>query len=338
MPPSEINPAAVLPGELPFLVQVARDPNDDAAKLVYADWLEEHRDRRGEFLRAYVAAARGEGVVLPEPSGAMSSGWLDLIGYSLTERLGERGLDHHREVLLTLTRPALAIVTEPWPEERFPLGATKVGGLPSLPPGAGWPRSGDGPFRFLAQFNLAELRGTVAGQALPAGGLLSFFMYQNIPDDIHGEDAEGLRVLYTPPGERLAALSPPADLTEDLGAPGEGQTCRIRATEALDTPCRLEQAWLMRRPDRFPADLGQLGSRDLLSPALEEADHLLFGHTHVSVLAGDPTPGPEWRQLVQFSSDDNPGWGWGDGHRLFWYIRAADLRARRFEDTVAVNG
>ncbi|MFK8113410.1 MAG: TIGR02996 domain-containing protein [Rubripirellula sp.] len=37
---------------LPFLRQIIADPDDDDHRLVYADWLEEHGDRRGEFIRA----------------------------------------------------------------------------------------------------------------------------------------------------------------------------------------------------------------------------------------------------------------------------------------------
>ncbi len=34
-----------------FTAALVADPNDDATRLVYADWLEERGDVRGEFLR-----------------------------------------------------------------------------------------------------------------------------------------------------------------------------------------------------------------------------------------------------------------------------------------------
>jgi uncharacterized protein (TIGR02996 family) len=39
-----------------FLAAIQASPVDDTLRLVYADWLEEHGDRRSEFLRAAVAA------------------------------------------------------------------------------------------------------------------------------------------------------------------------------------------------------------------------------------------------------------------------------------------
>ena len=34
-----------------FLEAIAADPDDEATRLVYADWLEEHGDSRAQFLR-----------------------------------------------------------------------------------------------------------------------------------------------------------------------------------------------------------------------------------------------------------------------------------------------
>ena len=80
---------------------------------------------------------------------------------------------------------------------------------------------------FLGQFDLMELRRTVAGQALPPRGLLSFFMYHDNAWDVFGGPhnrggvAGGLRVIYSP--KRFLGLArrlrPPPDLTADLGLP-----------------------------------------------------------------------------------------------------------------------
>jgi uncharacterized protein (TIGR02996 family) len=37
--------------EAGFLEAIREDPNDDGARLVYADWLDEQGDSRGEYLR-----------------------------------------------------------------------------------------------------------------------------------------------------------------------------------------------------------------------------------------------------------------------------------------------
>src|SRR5262245_2358975 len=35
-----------------FLQAIVEEPDDDAVRLIFADWLEEHADPRGEFIRA----------------------------------------------------------------------------------------------------------------------------------------------------------------------------------------------------------------------------------------------------------------------------------------------
>jgi len=46
------------PGYEPFLRMVLDDPADDGPRMVYADWLEEHGDPRGEFIRVQLELAR----------------------------------------------------------------------------------------------------------------------------------------------------------------------------------------------------------------------------------------------------------------------------------------
>src|ERR687888_336268 len=41
-----------------FLEAIIRDPDDDGLRLIYADWLDEHDDPRGEFIRVQCALAR----------------------------------------------------------------------------------------------------------------------------------------------------------------------------------------------------------------------------------------------------------------------------------------
>ena len=43
--------------QTPFLAAICANPDDDAPRLVYADWLDEHGDPRGEFIRVQVELA-----------------------------------------------------------------------------------------------------------------------------------------------------------------------------------------------------------------------------------------------------------------------------------------
>ena len=41
-----------------FLHDILAHPDDDAPRLIYADWLDEHNDPRGEFIRTQCALAQ----------------------------------------------------------------------------------------------------------------------------------------------------------------------------------------------------------------------------------------------------------------------------------------
>jgi uncharacterized protein (TIGR02996 family) len=328
---------APLPGEFDMLSAVVSELSNDQVKLVYADWLEEQGDLRGAFLRQFVSAVQ-TGKQLPGGKG-ISPAWQEMVGLTLLRRLCDGGLAESRARIVELAQPALAMNTKVRPESRIAVGATKFGGKPDLLPGSEWPRCDRGPLEFLAQLDLAEFHQTLAGRALPPKGLLSFFMYHNFPEDDYGDGREeppvrtgGLRIIHTEDIVKLTRLDPPDDLTENLGRPRN--TCRITFREVLDLP-PLDDAWSDRYGPAFPVLESDHGLRP---DPLRTANHQLFGYARVGVLVQDPIPGPGWQHLIRFNSDRKLNWGWGDGHRLFWYIKTADLRAGRFTDTRAIDG
>ena len=68
-----------------FIQAIAAAPNDEATRLVYADWLEERNDPRGPFLRQFLAAAQAK---KPLPDGsAFPKPWRDLCGVTLLEAI-----------------------------------------------------------------------------------------------------------------------------------------------------------------------------------------------------------------------------------------------------------
>jgi uncharacterized protein (TIGR02996 family) len=324
---SSLDLAAVLPGEADFLAAVVADLSDETPKLIYADWVEEQGDPRGPFLRQFVDAMcrrpakrtswlrslfRRDRDLPDNPD--VSATWREMVGVSLTSRIRALEPREHWTAALKTARPAVAIAYELCPEEPFPVGGTKFGGLPSLPEGDEWPRCPSGPMMFLAQFDLAELYRTVAGRMLPPTGLLSFFMWNNSDEDAFGEvDGRGvpggLRVILTPGDADLRVLLPPEDLTEVLGRPHVPG--RLTLTDVLD--------------------VGWHSKSDLRSPAMKNAREQLFGCGH------DRPPGPDWVPLLYLRTDHDLGRGWGDGHALGWYIRSADLRELRFNNTTAYD-
>lgn len=67
-----------------FLDKIGAAPQDDSARLVYADWLEEQGDGRAAFLRAQVA-----GVRLPEAEAAQDPAWLARVDRTAIENCRE---------------------------------------------------------------------------------------------------------------------------------------------------------------------------------------------------------------------------------------------------------
>src|SRR5688572_22412269 len=104
------------------------------------------------------------------PAEGLPEEWLDLIGYRLLERVAAAGVPELKGPVLRLARPALRMKPIDADDAAIPLAASKIGGLPDLPPGFAWPPGGDcraiynddtgGTDRlagFLAQINFAEI-------------------------------------------------------------------------------------------------------------------------------------------------------------------------------------
>src|SRR5262245_6439690 len=73
--PGALAPAGGAPMPVPsateaaFLADIAADPGDDLVRLIFADWLSEHGDPRGDFIRAQCELARPGSPVQPETIG-----------------------------------------------------------------------------------------------------------------------------------------------------------------------------------------------------------------------------------------------------------------------------
>ena len=90
-----------------------------------------------------------------------------------------------RDEIHSLIRPAL-LLTEATVQSEIPIGSTRLGGLPDLPPGVDWPTYHDGrSLAFLAQLNLAEL--SKVGSVLPglseAGPVSIFSVFGWVDED-----------------------------------------------------------------------------------------------------------------------------------------------------------
>ncbi len=233
----------------------------------------------------------------------------------------------------------------------LPLGASRFGGVPDVPPDFRWPVWRKRPLVFLAQLELAEVR----APGLPRRGwLLVFYDAREQPWGFDPRDRGGTVVMHVdvPRASLMRATPPPLEPDERAL-----RACTLTFTRTIDLLDKWEhddavfdripdEAW--SRHDRAAAALAGTRGR---------ADHHVGGHPQPiqgemrgecqlassGINAGSPrgyaSPRAKallrrknaWRLLLQIDSDDVPGWMWGDLGRLYLWIRDPDLASRRFD-------
>lgn len=132
--------------------------------------------------------------------------------------LERMGFADRIDEFLALPRPAIHLehATRVDPLDRDddeppPVGGTRLGGEPDLPPDLPWPALDGVPLTFAAQLDLGDLQRFASARELPREGLLSFF-YEPLPDFrddrivdhrsrvLHFPTLAGLERRRTPPG------------------------------------------------------------------------------------------------------------------------------------------
>lgn len=312
-------PAAALPGEADLLANVLSDLSDHDAKLVYADWLEEHGDPRGPLLRTFVTAYRA-GKTLPSVKAAPEP-WRDLLGLTLIEKLRGNELAPQTDKLLALAKPSIEYKTPKAAEKTLKVGASKFGGRPDLPPGLEWPSGDTAPLSFFGQFNLAELQPGAAARELPATGVLSVFCHYSEGD---GEDVfpEGTwRLLHFPDPSKLARREFDEGLEEDA----RFRSCRVEYADVLTVP-KWGSPWA--------AELEALGIGEYGDPFSD----IYFDMSSGNHILGYPCPiqsdflGKKTvRHLLTVKGDENAGWELAGGGAFYFILDETDLKAGRFD-------
>lgn len=240
-----------------------------------------------------------------------------------------------------LARPSLLMT----PSKQ--LGFSQLGGAPQLPENLPWPANTGAAHAFLAQFSLAEVRAAGGPDWLGEDGRIYAFYddrrmgFADLVSIVHSRDAPG------------PAASPPADMPAELRFPESRVSfLAFKSVPSLD--------WL-------GVDLRELNEKadwealDALSdsPFADQPQHRIGGYPdeiqeeRMSVscerlwrglhqYSGEAsTPAIEraskaWRLLLQIDSDPALKMNWGDGGRLYVFIREKDARAGDFSKTVTL--
>jgi hypothetical protein len=204
------------------------------------------------------------------------------------------------------------------------IGASRVGGVPDLPPGVAWPTYDGKPVTFVAQIDLSELPREV-GALLPAEGWL--YAFYDIDASVPAETGQ---VIYYR-GERAslrradwpAGAAHPDDPRNKTGpvvhevAP---VSFRVRGTAADEKARAL----------RAQRDAGQETARD--------AGHLLGEPGAIDETAGDiadylDRSGDDWVNLLTVNSIGSMCWS--DAGYLNFVIRRSDLLRGDFSKVCA---
>jgi uncharacterized protein YwqG len=200
---------------------------------------------------------------------------------------------------------------------------------------------------FLGQLDLAEAQRAGAIEWLPDHGHLFFFC-----DDPWLGVPPRVKVIYT-----RDEVGAPRTLPSDVGRrfPERPVSFSLRSSAPSLEWLGLDAAELGLTEPEF-TELDNLGT----APAADEIQHRVSGYPNEiqpermaaccecearglpDASFGETLPADieeaaqEWRLLLQLDSDPGLGMNWGDGGRLYIFVRAGDARAGDFSRTIAL--
>jgi len=250
-----------------------------------------------------------------------------------------------RAVAFSLSRPSRQVTTR-----------SRLGGRPLLPPSFAWPRSTERALDFLLQIDLAEVAPLDPAMALPPSGLLTFFYdLVNQPWGFDPNQLDGFRVVLISDQPVVTADVPDSEVAVPEQALTFSAAVTLphfgsRAYDRLEQACRLSQDEGDRYADFVDAYEAQYspegsGAHRLLGHSANVQGDMQLEAQLVSngLYCGDPSGyedpraraleagADDWTLLLQLDSDDGAEVMWGDGGKLYYWIRREDLSVRRFE-------
>lgn len=253
-----------------------------------------------------------------------------------------------------VSRPSIRLYTTPVDVSTIPIGASRIGGVPDLPPGFTWPEWKDLPQSFIAQIRLNDIHQYDTNGVLPQTGMLWFFY--DAQQETYGADPSdlgGWRVIFMDGDDFTHVQRTPAPAK--LPASSQFKACSISFVSEITLP----QYPQLDVPDFDWTDEEQKKYETLLSTFPNPADHAalhnrLLGNpdtiqddmrqecqlaSHGVTDINDPRAAelskgaPDWQLLLQIDTDERIGMRWGDSGMIYYWITAADLQAHRFDHT-----
>ncbi len=220
----------------------------------------------------------------------------------------------------------------------LPLGASRFGGLPDLPPGVAWPSRDEVPMEFIAQLRLADAAGLDPLGRLPATGHLWFFYNSQWLSFDQDEDHGCCAVLYHEVADdQLVRQAPPwvdyqgeydseprlAPYVHGLAALG---------FRAGDTVPGGVSPWISGTPlAEFWQDFTAYHNGKIaIEGDVNYQSNRLLGYIDGQDYVEAHLHGTEDQMLLQVDSDDAADFQWGDCDRLYFFVSKDELAARDF--------
>ncbi|MCC5944534.1 MAG: DUF1963 domain-containing protein [Bernardetiaceae bacterium] len=229
-------------------------------------------------------------------------------------------------------------------EDNMPLGISKIGGRPDLPPNMKWETYQGKSLTFFAQVNLKEFNPFDKNQLLPQSGMLYFFFYIDPETFEYPQDQQACQIFYSQQTEGLVRHEYPEDLSElSYFLP-----CKMKFREdytmlSLHNPIFEKQALSENDTNLWSTldmKICEVTGRDILS------EHWLLG-TPRSVENDvyqdwarykEGSKPEEFVPLLQlgFADDDTNLSNYGGLGLAYWGITKQDLAERKFVEAVLV--
>lgn len=262
--------------------------------------------------------------------------------------------------LIQLARPSARLATERVPQHLLGLGESRIGGLPDVPPDFEWPRwlpqeerydqygqpwkpRQSVPLGFLAQIDLESI--PRIDDTLPSTGWLYFFYDRYCePWGYDPADRGCFSVLYANcDRSSLEPAKPPSDADPKHSM----EACRVEARYELSLPNDdeyIDDTYIELLEDLsiLSDDVNHrlLGHPQLIQNSMELKCQLVsngiycgamidYDNAEIKALAEGAK---EWQLLFQIDSDAGPECEWGDGGRIYYWIKREDLASLRFEN------
>ncbi|EFH79582.1 YwqG family protein [Ktedonobacter racemifer] len=254
----------------------------------------------------------------------------------ISQAIRARGLGAYEETLLARRQPTLKITMDP--ADILPIGCSKFGGKPDLPPDFVYPRytkddilfAQGSPLTFLVQYRLKDFAPFVfARELLPPDGMLYFFGLGDESGEIYYNYEDSGRVIYWQgdvttlrpydPGEEVYTYKQAALKFEPTWSLGlhllDGYYGTKRAEATGESRLADENLDFLERFD-------ELNHRALGLPTIQQPSDVMEDEEQMKRLV----------LLLQLDYAPDLGLGLGDAGTIYFLVPAKDLRERVFEN------